>query len=50
MKGIGNPDGQSLGKVEGLAFWNGRGNTRREDETHSPVGGDITNILLLELL
>jgi len=37
-------------RLEAMCPGNGRGNNSREEETHSPAGGDIMNLLLLGLL
>jgi len=37
-------------RLEAIHSSNGRGTSSREEETHSPARGDITNLLLLELL
>ena len=37
-------------RLETMCSTYGRGNMSCEDETHSLEGGDITNLLLLELL
>ena len=37
-------------RLEAMCLGNGRGTTCREVETHSLVGGDVNNLLLLELM
>jgi len=50
MKGARNSMASLRERLEAMRHGNGRGTTSREDETHSSAGGDITNLLLLELL
>jgi len=38
------------GRLEAMHLGNGRGIMSREDKTHSPRRGDLTNLPLLELL
>jgi len=37
-------------RLEAMSPGNGQDTTSREGEIHSSVGGDVTNLLLLELL
>jgi len=37
-------------RLETMCPRNGRGTTSREGDIHSPIGGDITKLLLLELI
>jgi len=45
-----NPMASLRERLEVICPGNGMGTTSKEGETHSPVGGDVTNLLVLELI
>ena len=45
-----NPMASLQERLEAMCPRNGRGTTSQEEEIDSPVRGDVTNLLLLELL
>jgi len=45
-----NPMASLQERLQAMCPGNKRGTTSREGEIHSPVGGDVTNLLLLELI